>query len=362
MEPFKNFLGFEAATKIARATEVAASFFDSDFSSKVFLKNLEAELRPLELKQRMQLLTERLGEQLPKGPKAFPVLLNALKKSDQDAQGLSGFLVWPLTNYVAVHGLEQPEESLRALKEMTKVFTSEFAVRPFLREHQDFTLNIFESWVRDENEHVRRLVSEGSRPYLPWGEKLHVFAKDPEITWHLLHSLSEDPSKYVQKSVANHLNDHSKLHAKWLVQKLKTWPNPWVQRHALRTLIKNGDSGALKLIGVSSAQPKMSFALKRKKIRVGESLLLNLDLQNQSNKAMRVLIDVEIGFLKKNGAKSPKVFKGKSLNLSKKEKTSLDLKIPLKKVTTRVYYPGKQTVCLIVNGKKTKPIEFHLSL
>lgn len=362
MEPFKDFLGFEAATKIALATEAAASFFGSEFSPQVFLKNLEAELRPLELKQRMHLLTARLAEQLPKGPEDFPVLVKALKKSDQDQQGLSGFLVWPLTHYVSTYGLESPEESLAALKEMTKVFTSEFAVRPFLREHQDLTLKIFESWVNDESEHVRRLVSEGTRPYLPWGEKLRAFSKDPEITWPLLEALSKDDSKYVQKSVANHLNDHSKLHAKWLVHRLKSWPNLWVQKQALRTLIKKGDLGALKLIGVSSVQPKMSFALKKKKIRLGETLVVQVDLQNVLGQQMKVLIDVEIGFLKKNGVHSPKVFKGKTLNLSAKQKTSVELKIPLKKVTTRVYYRGNQTVCLILNGKKTNPIEFHLSL
>lgn len=357
MDAFKNYLGIQAAKTIANALERA-----TDFSQEEFLVGLDRDLQPLELKQRMHLLTQKISDQLPKGCEAFPVLVKTLKKSEQDQLGLSGFLVWPLTNYVATYGLDTPDESLAALKEMTKVFTSEFAVRPFLREHQNLTLRTFESWVRDDNEHVRRLVSEGTRPYLPWGEKLHVFAEDPLITWHLLEALSEDQSKYVQKSVANHLNDHSRLHGKWLVQKLKTWPNFWVQKHALRTLIKKGDLGALKLIGYSSVQPKLSFALKKKKIRMGQSLILNLDVQNTSRKVMKVLVDIEIGFLKKKGELSPKVFKGKSIELSTKEKITIELKIPLKKVTTRVYYPGKQTVCLIVNGKKTEPIEFHLSL
>lgn len=359
MEPFKNMFNLAAAQNIAKAINEASP----KFSQKLFLHNLERELSPLELKDRMLLLKTRLSEQIDPSPKSFPTLVASLKKSQDSTKGLSGFQVWPLTQFVAEFGLKDFDRSLKALKEMTKVFTAEFAVRPFFLKDQERMLETFLDWSLDPNEHVRRLVSEGSRPLLPWGLKLPSFLEDPSLTWPLIEALKNDSSKYVQKSVANHMNDLSKKNGEWLVKQLKNWPNPWVTRHALRTLIKQGHPGALKLIGVGSQKPKIiSSRLLTPQLKLGETLELQIKLENPLNRSMKIIVDLELSLLKARGHYSNKVFKGKSLTLSPKESQALTLRTPLRKVTTRTYHTGTQYVSIVVNGLKLTKKPFKLKL
>jgi len=359
MEPFKNWLGFEHARKIATAIERAVK----QFSVTNFLRNLREELEPLELKGRRDLIMDRLIEQIEPHPKSFPNLVRALKTDESDLVGLDGFLVWPLTQFVAEHGVDDFDRSMSALKEMTKVFTAEFAVRPFFLRDESYMLDLFLRWTQDENEHVRRLVSEGSRPFLPWGLKLPRFSERPELTWPLLLALKNDSSKYVQKSVSIHINDLSKKYGDWLVAQLKGWPNPWVARHAVRTLAKEGHRGALRILGVGPARPKIEKPrLTTKSVKLGQSLNGSVFLTNTSKIQMTVLVDVEISLLRANGQYRAKVFKGKKVVLQPGDKKQVQINTPLKKVTTRNYYPGPQYWKLVVNGHLAEKQRFVLRL
>ena len=365
MEPFKNLLGYEAAKKIARALKRE----HQQFSEDLFLKKLPEELEPLELKQRMQALKNRLLFQLPENPKrSFPLLLGALKQDEQDKIGLAGFLVWPISQIVAEKGLEHFALSMDCLKEITKVFTSEFAVRPFFLREEEKTLKQFQLWTKDANEHVRRLVSEGSRPLLPWGQKLPAFAKDPKKTIPLLEALKYDEAKYVQKSVANHWNDHAKNHPELTAKTLLAWSKDkeksvqWISRHGARTLIKKGHPKALQLLGVRSGDFHFAIKLKKTRIRLGENLALEISLHNKENREAKFLVDIKLGLKGKTEKTREKVFKGKELLLSPKEQRNVSIEIPIKAVTTRRYYAGTQYVCALVNGKSGKPIPFHLTL
>ncbi len=366
MEPFKNLLGLPAASRISKAVKRAhPSFHDT-----AFLKNLKAELEPLELKQRMMLLTERLERCLPEDPReSFRILEDSLKMSETDAIGLSGFPVWPLTHFVAQNGQRHFELSMRALSAMTKVFSAEFAIRPFLINDEIRSLRQLQKWTEHENEHLRRLASEGSRPLLPWGIKLTEFVKSPEKTWPILAALRDDESKYVQKSVANHLNDHSKNHGDWLIKRLGTWrkdstlrpTGEWIIRHATRTLVKKGHPGALLLHGVKPLTlNRVKTELLTKKVKLNTSLEVRVHLQNSTPEDVNLIVDIEISFLKANGKHSPKVFKGKKLILAAGAKGRILLKVPLRKVTTRRYYAGKQKGSVLINGARQKEFSFEL--
>lgn len=368
MEPFKNLLNEKAAKNIARALTRA----DTSFDSRAFLKGIEGALEPLELKQRVVLLKSRLHSVLPSDPnKSFPLLVEALKKDENDEVGLSSFLVWPLTRYVADHGLEQFDLSMKSLRAMTKVFTAEFDIRPFLMHYEQRTLGLLKKWANDPSEDVRRLVSEGTRPLLPWGERLPRFVKDPELTWVLLDSLRNDSSEYVRKSVANHINDHSKNHGDWVVERLKVWHQEternthlkWIIRHATRTLVKKGHKGALELHGVKASPIKIvnSKVLSRK-IKLGESLRVQVEVFNPSTSSALLILDHEISFLKSNGKHQPKVFKGKKLELNPKETLKIECQIPIRNVTVRKHYPGKQNWSALLNGEKQDSHEFLLEL
>lgn len=366
MEPLKNLLDAKAAERIAVALNRA---FPS-FSKTEFLRDIKKELEPLELKGRMHLLKSRLEITLPSEPKkSFPILLDAIKQDEEDEEGVSGFLTWPLTEYVAERGLKDFELSMKALHRMTQVFTSEFAIRPFLIHHEPRTLKQLLNWTEDENHHVRRLASEGSRPLLPWGQRLPEFVKNPEKTWPILEALKHDPSKYVQKSVANHINDHSKNHADWVVKRLKPWKKSasnsveWIIRHGTRTLIKKGHAGVLALHGIETVDfENVRIKILTPKVKVGQALEIELGLTNPLKRELRVIVDCQILFLKANGAHIPKVFKGKTVDLAPNEKRKLNLTLPLRSVTTRRYYSGRHGCALLINGSLQKTQWFELVL
>ncbi len=367
MEPFKNIFNFDSLKKMAKTFKLAYP----DFNAKRFLLGIEASLEPLEMKARVHLIKDRLILALPKSAtQSFPILIASLK-SPSNPSGLSGFLVWPLTQFVEDQGLSDFSLSMTALKEMTKVFTSEFAVRSFLKLHQQQTLKLFAKWTNDPNPHVRRLVSEGARPRLPWGAHLPDFAKNPKLTWSLLEALHLDNSEYVRKSVANHINDHSKNHPDFVLRNLRRWkkqnPNSpdldRLVRHATRSLIKLGNSQAFALHGIVASEVKVAkIKVKTLRIRLGSQFRAMVELHNQGKKPAEVILDHSFEFLKANGKHGKKIFKGRRLKILAGEKKVLELSVPLVAVTTRTYYPGRQYWSLQLNGKPQERFAFSLSI
>lgn len=369
MEPFKNLFNKTTVLRISKALVKAWPQFDH----KSFVKNSERDLQPLELKERVNYLAIKLHGHLPADhEKAIALLVKSLKHEKKNPDGLDQFSVWPLTHYVSLYGLDHFDISLNALKEMTKVFTSEFAVRAFFIKDEARTLAYMKTCSTDQNDHVRRWASEGSRPLLPWGSKLQCFVDNPEATWSLLETLKNDPSEYVRKSVANHVNDHSKNHPDLVIEKLLKWHHQedkspelsWVIKHSSRTLIKKGFKKAFLLHGVDDAKIKIvEEKILTKKIQLGEKLKVLVTLQNLSlkNEAM-VILDHELHLKKASGKHLIKVFKGKKIKLGKGETATLEMSIPLKPVTTRVYYPGEQLWNVKINGVSGKPMAFKLNL
>ena len=368
MEPFKNMINTNVALQTAKA--IARNY--NDFNQKNFMKGMQDSLAPLELKDRVIFLAMRLKDFLPEDQKkALKILKGAIKQNDKDSIGLSGFGAWPLTEYVARFGLEHFDLSMEVLKEMTKVFTAEFAIRAFFIHDEKRTLKYFESWVNDSNEHVRRLVSEGSRPLLPWGQKLHSFVKDPLVTWDLLESLKDDESEYVRKSVANHVNDHSKHHPDLVVKKLLDWKKTngsdknvdWVIRHASRTLIKKGHQKAFLLHGVESGLVEViTQKILTKKVNLGSVLQVEVEFKNMGKKKLKIILDHEVHLLKANQTHNVKCFKGKSVELEAMEQIKMSFNIPLRPVTTRTYYSGKHYWNIKVNGKSEERLAFTLTV
>lgn len=369
MEPFKNAFSFPNARRIAEALKRV----QPAFSVPRFSKGLEEALEPLELKQRMQLIADRIEAGLPgHPPELFSILVETLAKDEHDPRGLRGFLVWPLTEIVARRGLEHFSESMAALREMTSRFTGEFAIRPFLRHHRERTLKQLLAWCEHPDEHVRRLVSEGSRPLLPWGGNLPDLLEPPHPTLDLLEKLHRDPSDYVRLSVSNHLNDFSKHHPSVVIETLARWRNAnpndvrleKLARHACRTLLKTGHAGALELHGYASAKSLEleAFELTEKSVKLGGSLGYRLVLRNSSRKPIKVMFDYAVLHRKANGSLSPKVFKGRIKELAPGERWEITGSHALKPVTTRVYYPGLHGFEPRLNGRAFPPLEFLLKI
>lgn len=367
MEPFKNEFSHPKARRIAEAVKRV----HPAFSLPRFSRGLEAALEPLELKQRMNLLADRIESCLPAHPPdLFNILIRTLATDENDTHGLRGFLVWPLTEIVARRGLGHFDVAMSALSEMTRRFTAEFAIRPFLRHDRGRTLKQLHAWCAHPDEHVRRLVSEGSRPFLPWGGNLIEMLEAPRPTLGLLEKLHRDPSEYVRLSVSNHLNDFSKHDPALVLGILARWREnapddaglAKLSRHACRTLLKAGHPGALELHGYGSARSLVmeTFFLTMESLKLGGRLGYHLAILNPTRRAIHVMFDYAIHHRKANGSLSPKIFKGRIKELAAGERWEITGVHSFKPVTTRVYHPGIHHFEPRVNGRAFQRLEFML--
>ncbi|MCF6194580.1 MAG: metallopeptidase TldD-related protein, partial [Kangiellaceae bacterium] len=264
-------------------------------------------------------------------------------------------------------------EGMAALKEMTKRFSSEGSIRYFIEKYPEKTLETFAQWVTDESAHVRRLVSEGTRPRLPMMMALAEFKKDPSPIIPFLEKLKNDPELFVRRSVANSLNDIAKDNPNIVTELLARWNKDkspemqWLIKHALRTLEKQGDLATLEILGFSS-NPKVEiklFELSKNKVVFGDFLTMELQINSKCNKSSEVenlLIDYVVYHKKANGKLAPKVFKWCKKKLAYGEKLSLTKKHVFKPISTRKYYPGNHEIHIQINGHILSKCCFELRM
>jgi 3-methyladenine DNA glycosylase AlkC len=283
-------------------------------------------------------------------------------------EGLAGWVVWPLGEYVVRRGVATPQRALRALHALTQRHTAEWAIRPFIEQHPELTFATLAAWATDPSAHVRRLASEGSRPRLPWGAQLKALVSDPSPTLPLLRMLQDDPSAYVRRSVGNHLNDIAKDHPELIVHWLKEHlPGATPQRRALlwqasRTLVKQGHAQVLE--AWTLGQPLRGEACLRlspKRLTVGQSLQLAVELRSSAAHAQTLLVDYAVHHVKANGEAVPKVFKGWTARLAAHGQCTLRKSHSMRVVTTRRYYPGRHEVDLRINGEVRARAWFELT-
>lgn len=222
---------------------------------------------------------------------------------------------------------------------------------------------------RNPSAHVRRLASEGGRPRLPWGMRLHALVADPSPTLPLLRALQDDSSDYVRRSVANHLNDIAKDHpdlvAAWVHEHLPgaSRERRALLKHASRTLIKAGHAPTMALWGAAAPLiGSAKLALSPKRIAVGDSVALRLTLRSASAQAQALLIDYAVHHIKANGGTSAKVFKGWTLTLAPGESRTLEKSHSMHAITTRRYHAGKHVVDVRINGQVVAEAAFSLAL
>lgn len=374
MKPEKKF-EFSEVINIKTVQEIGQGIKKvwGDFEAQQLEQKVEAKLSSLAFKDRANLIAEALYELLPDDfGKAGQILLDSFEAElkDPDFTKENAFLYMPHGVYVSRYGLEEQhfELSTRFLYEMTKRFSAEFAIRPFLSKFPQKMLHKLQKWVKDENQHVRRLVSEGTRPRLPWASRVTVYDDNYRVIMDLLTTLRNDPELYVRRSVANHLNDLTKDRKGLVLDSLETWNKKsnknieWLTKHALRTLVKAGDTGALSLLGFADNPPieLLNFELEQRQLKLGEKLAFSVDIQSKSSDKQSLVVDYIIHFKKANGSQSPKVFKLKVLKLEGNQVLQLNKKQTFQQLSTRVLYEGWHAVELQINGKSFGRKEFEL--
>ncbi|MEM7112915.1 MAG: DNA alkylation repair protein [Chloroflexota bacterium] len=343
-----------------------------EFAHNAFCEAVTAVFPTLELKQRIDHISTMLHKHLPPDyPVALGILLRALppeldpSKTDDD---FGDFIIAPLSHFVATYGCtaEHLSRSLSGLREITKRFSAEDAIRSFINAFPEETMAFLAKCTQSDNYHVRRLASEGTRPKLPWSQKLLIDYHQPLS---ILDALFADPTRYVTRSVANHLNDISKLDPALVIDTLSRWQQSGAQqekemafivRHATRTLVKKGNLDALKLMGFGE-EPDITiidFATTTPQVVVGDAFLFSLTIE--ANKPQKLLVDYLMTFASDGKKAGQKVFKLKQLELKAGQSVTLRKKHPMRLMTTRRLYAGEHQITLQVNGKPFGSLTFDL--
>ena len=336
-----------------------------------FEQAVMSRLGELELKARISWIAECLLAELPGTlPEAAPILRAALpppldpSRRDDD---FGRFIHAPLGEVVTALGLEDhPELSLDLMEEITQRFSMEMSIRAYLIRWPDLVLTRMEDWAGHSNYHVRRLVSEGTRPKLPWAPAIGL---DPARALPLLDRLHDDPTRYVTRSVANHLNDITKLAPNLAIDRLAAWKGAgrqapaeldWMTSHALRGLIKAGDPRAMALLGFDPEAPIVVTGFRiPTEARIGETIEISATLESAAPTG--AIVDYIFWRRRANGELAPKVHKMKKTQLAPGQPLTLVKRHALKgDATTYRLYPGGQRIALQVNGKVLAEADFEL--
>lgn len=371
-EPFKNLFN----PVLIRAMARHLGRVSTDFDAAEFERRACHGLDVLELKARSEHICAALGACLPADFEQACLLLRAslhpekdvdLRHLIMDKEGIRGWAIMPMAEFVARHGLPYFDLSMTLLGEMTQRFTAEFAVRPFIIDQPERAFHYLHRWAEEESYHLRRLASEGSRPRLPWGQQIAYLVKNPEPLLPLLEKLKDDPHEYVRRSVANNLNDIAKDHPQILVNVVRRWwPEGSIERrrlirHASRTLIKKGHQPLMKILGFNAPEIKLlSSHLTPSRIKLGETIELALSFESKSTQSQPLVVDYVIWHQRKTAEPSPKVFKWKTLVVDPGHSAHLVKAHSFKPVTTRSYYPGTHQIDIQVNGVKITSFTFEL--
>ena len=327
-----------------------------------------AEFDGMALKNRSDLVRDALIADLPE---PFPAFVGAVNKLVGDP-ACTGWMVWPITEAVAVRATGQRttrafDIGLSLLTELTPRLTSEFALRTMLLADLDRTLAAAHTWTDSPDEHVRRLASEGTRHFLPWARRIPELLRRPEATLPIVDALYRDPSEYVRRSVANHINDLSRHHPDLVVATAARWQGApdantgRLVRHALRTLVKKGDPDALALLGFDAPAGVDLIELDvDHTVTTGDELTFTATLTHSGLTPIRMVVDYSIGFRKANGALAHKVFKLSTRTIAPGERMRLTKSHSFVPITTRRYHPGRHELAVQVNGRRMGVAQFDL--
>ena len=334
------------------------------------VRDAVAQLDGETMSARVRLLRDALLADLPG---EWPGFEGSVRKALAEP-AFDGWMTWPVGEAAAVVALDSsdPPEldaGLALLAALTPRLTSEFALRPFLAHDLDRTLATALGWTADEDEHVRRLATEGTRLNLPWGRRVRGLDENVGATMPILDALYRDPSETVRRSVANHLNDLSRADPAIAIGASRRWleagdeNTPRLVRRALRSLVKQGNPDALELQGFAApdAVAVVGPEPDRANVPFEGELSFAWEVRNTGEETAAVAVDYVVHFVKANGSRSAKVFKLTVAQLGPGEAAGGSKRHSFRELTTRKHYPGSHLFELQVNGRRFGGAEVELS-
>lgn len=388
---FKDNIDRALIARLGAALVRESPQFPADRFAQLAADGLDA----LELKARISQVAAALAATLPESFPAAADVVDALLVAGSDPDdppgverdgrldppaGLSGWDFWPVAEWVGLAGRGDPELALELLSRVTRHASGEFAIRPFIDDDPKGVHRRLARWVERDDEHVRRLVSEGTRSRLPWAPRLATAEADPSYAVDLLHRLVDDDSEYVRRSVSNHLNDLCKVDpalarsvaGEWLDRaaaarsdgdELRAARFEWVVTRGLRTLVKAGDPDTLRLLGHDpDVEVVASMQVLTPTVRLGEHAEWRVELRSGEAQPVSLIVDYAIRFVRKNGTAGRKVFKWTTFDLAAGASRTLERRHKVAPVTIRTHHAGVHVVEVQVNGTVVAVDQFDLEL
>lgn len=355
-EPLKNCYNTQFIQSLAN--ELAQSY--ADFDQQGFVEYIfDKKWADRELKARMRHIS---GAFVVFIPLEYVQILNVLKTIKPKALGFEYMF---LPDFVECFGLDDYQHSVDALAYFTQFASAEFAVRAFIKQDSHKMMAQMRVWANSDDEHLRRLASEGCRPRLPWACALPEFKQEPSLILPILQVLKNDNSLYVRRSVANNINDIAKDNPEIVVKIAQDWLGEnsevdWVVKHGCRTLLKQANPEIMALFGWEKPTGIIVQDFKISPlINFGGVLEFCFKLCSKQEKLGKLRLEYGIDFMKKNGKTSRKIFKISETNTTQDEKI-ISKKHNFKTISTRIYYPGKHQLAIIVNGVELDCLPFEL--
>ena len=371
---FKDRISAEGVRAVCGALEAAMTARFLPFDGQAAARAAMVGLEHLELKARVAQVADALDGALPtpRSPAVVAAILDALVEAAGpplagEDNVSAGFMYWPVLTWVERHALEHPALALPALAALTSRFSAEFAIRPFLLRWPVQAWAAVEAWAGAQDVHQRRLASEGTRPRLPWGQQLGPSVTDPSRGLALISRLVDDPSPYVRRSVANHLNDVSKDHpdlaaataAQWMVDASPA--RAALVRHGLRSLRKAGHPAALAVLGLQDGGVQVQrWTLLSSRVSIGHRLEYSAVVRNDSGAPATLALDLLLRWPALRGGWAQRQLHWATLRLAPGEQRQVSGGHRVQRVTTRRVEPGPHRLALVVNGVERADAEFAL--
>jgi len=321
-----------------------------------------------ELKSRMRHTSVVLHTFFPKDfTETVPLIKKIINRLRQENFTGSSVEFMFLPDYIEVYGIDDYVPAVDILEYTTPFISCEYAVRPFILKYGDRMISQMFQWSLHPDHRVRRLATEGIRPRLPWAMALPKLKKDPASVLAILENLKADTSDWVRKSVANNLNDISKDNPEILLDIAKKWKGigpetDAIIRHASRTLLKQGLPEILGYFGLGNSEgiEISDFKIITPQVKIGNSLEFTFHIKNKGDQSLPIRIEYGIYYKRLGGIHSKKVFKISEKTYGAREGATIVRKQSFKIITTRKFYPGIQSISLIINGIEKTKADFEL--
>ncbi len=330
------------------------------FQKQLFLKQIFSdEFAEKELKARMRHTSVVLHQFMPPDYKqTVDIILKLIRSWKKRGMSYGGLEHMFIPDYIEVYGIDHFDLSMKSFESVTQFVSCEFAVRPFFIRYGNQMVNQMITWSKHKSERVRRLSSEGSRPRLPWAMAIPALKKDPSPILPILENLKNDPSQDVRRSVANNINDIAKDHPDIVMKLARDWKGisketDAIIKHGSRTLLKKGHAEILSHYGLKSKNILVSdFKIQTPVVKTGDSVSFSFRITNDDKKEQTVRLEYGLYYNKSNNQLARKVFKISEKKYKAGAVIDVSRKQSFRKITTRIFYPGKHSLSIIVNGEE----------